>query len=350
MWHTLINNSVNLVRVIAEYNNNYSFGFSLNTTESSYVIPFDKLPKFDYSTLMNLTRFRFTILNNCTSKPILLVLVHSAPGNYDRRKSVRDTWGAKRPHVAIFFMLGGVTTVKAQLELQEENAKFNDIIQGSFLDAYRNMTFKHVMTLKYAIYHCSQAKYVLKTDDDVYVNMPTILDFLTLDLPIYGAKRLLSCSEQSRAPVERSYRSKWRVSFLEYNERYYPPYCPGWIILYSMDVVFALYREVQKWRFFWIDDVLITGLVRKKLNITLSSLTSSVLPKNTMKQILSHDIKNSNIPTFIFGPVNLPVKDMYALSEAMKNVTNYKPVRYLSALICSDCQILIKEQQYYFIV
>ncbi|KAF5288255.1 hypothetical protein FQA39_LY04023, partial [Lamprigera yunnana] len=187
----------------------------------------------------------------------LLILIHSAPKNYDRRKSIRETWGSKRDRIAVFFMLGTVKETLVQNKLEDENESHNDIIQGSFLDIYRNMTYKHVMTLKYAVYHCPQAKYILKTDDDVFVNIPTMLDFLTLDLSPNGAKNLLSCTKQTNAPVKRTYRSKWRVSFSDYKGRFYPPYCPGWVILYSPDVVFTLYKNVQQSKYFWIDDVLI---------------------------------------------------------------------------------------------
>lgn len=320
----IITNSINLSRVVTELNSTLTFAFVLNSNGSSYNYPMETLPKSDYTKLMNISFFKFNLLNNCTSAPLLLILVHTAPVNYNRRKSIRETWGNKQAQVAVLFMLGSVTDAKVQRRLEEENKKYNDIIQGSFIDVYRNITYKHVMTLKYAIYHCPQAKYILKTDDDVFVNMPTMLDFLTLDLSPNGAKGLLLCSKQATAAVSRSYRSKWRVSFTEYEERYYPPYCPGWIIMYSPDVVFTLYREVQKSKYFWIDDVLITGFIRSKQNIMISDISSLVLHGKTMKKVFAHERRIANTPMFLFGPVNLSVKDIYRLNEVVKNGTSYK--------------------------
>lgn len=54
-------------------------------------------------------------------------------------------------------------------------------------------------------------------------------------------------------------RSKWRVTHDEYSERWYPPYCMGWVILYSPDTALALSNEALKEPYFWIDDVHITG-------------------------------------------------------------------------------------------
>ncbi|KAG7209499.1 hypothetical protein KM043_015584 [Ampulex compressa] len=130
------------------------------------------------------------------------------------------------------------------------------------------MTYKHVMALKWTTYHCPSAKYILKLDDDVFVHMPAMLDFLTRDLSPWGARRLILCDLLLAGTVKRSWRSKWRVSPQEYPGRQYPAYCPGWAVLYSPDAVFLLYREAQKEPYFWIDDVHVTGtLARKCRNI-----------------------------------------------------------------------------------
>ncbi len=46
-------------------------------------------------------------------------------------------------------------------------------------DTYHNLTLKTVMGLKWASIFCPQAKFVLKTDDDIYVNLPLLLDALS---------------------------------------------------------------------------------------------------------------------------------------------------------------------------
>jgi len=102
-------------------------------------------------------------------------------------------------------------------------------------------------------------RYVLKTDDDVFVNPGALIHFLRNGLSSYGARRLILCQYHVNGLVRRSYRSKWRVSYSEYPGRFYPPYCQGWAVLYSPDVVFQLYKESQMSSYFWIDDVFVTG-------------------------------------------------------------------------------------------
>ncbi|KAK5642589.1 hypothetical protein RI129_008756 [Pyrocoelia pectoralis] len=325
IWHIYTSHSI-AIRSVYDYNMSTrysSFSFTLRNINSSYTYPIHQLPPFDYSTLMNLPTFNFLILNKCKTTPLLLILIHSAPTNYNRRKSIRETWGSKLQNASIFFMLGLVREPKLQQKIKEENTNYRDIVQGTFLDVYRNVTYKHVMSLKYAIYHCPNAKYILKTDDDVFVNMPKIMNFLTLEMSPYGAERLLSCSKRNHSPVKRSYRSKWRVSFKEYPNRYYPSYCPGWIILYSPDVIFGLYKQVQKVDYFWIDDVLITGILREKENIQIHDATSLILPCETVKKILKHEFSYDST-NFLYGPADLSLREMYVLGNFVKNASSLK--------------------------
>ncbi|KAJ8929424.1 hypothetical protein NQ314_017873 [Rhamnusium bicolor] len=246
--------------------------FQMNTVYSLYTQnytgfanPAHQLSVTDYNQLIDLN-FSFVILNLvCNeSSPLLLVLVHSSPKNFAKRRTIRETWGRKSEHVKILFMIGTVNSSDLQKTLENENRLHNDFIQGNFLDTYRNITYKHVMVFKYVIYHCPQAKYILKTDDDVFVNMPTMKKFLTVDLSPFGANKMLFCTPRKNTKVLRTYRSKWRVSFTEYPNRNYPTYCPGWTLLYSPDVIFALYKEAQRADYFWIDDIHITGTLTAK--------------------------------------------------------------------------------------
>lgn len=154
------------------------------------------------------------------------------------------------------------------------------------------------------------AKYVLKLDDDVFVHIPAMLDFLKRGLSPWGARRLILCDPISTGTVKRSWRSKWRVSPLEYPGKQYPAYCAGWAILYSPDSVFLLYREAQREPYFWIDDVHITGTLARKVNLTHASLHSLVLTGDSMHQLLD----NPGIrKEFLFGPPDLTENNIKAL-------------------------------------
>lgn len=104
----------------------------------------------------------------------LLISVSSSPGNFKKRQTLRDTWTRRSlfPHTRLVFMLGDTTDAKTRDLLKLESHIYQDIVQSSsFMDAYRNLTFKFVMSLKWISEYCAASKYVLKVDDDVFTNM-----------------------------------------------------------------------------------------------------------------------------------------------------------------------------------
>lgn len=300
--------------------------YTLNSANSTAFL-YPTLSPDDYSRLINLSNFKFLILNKCPAKGhqlLLLILIHSSPTNYAKRKTIRETWGQKRDLINVVFMLGAVENQTVMDDVRLENEKYGDIAQGNFIDSYRNMTYKHVMVFKYAIYYCPHAKYILKTDDDVFVNMPRMVDFLNLDLSPSGTNNLLFCTPYRNARAMRSYRSKWRVSFYEYPDRYYPPYCPGYALLYSPDVLFALYNKVQKSKYFWIDDVLITGILLKELQIEHTEFDYLTLTRSTQQKIING--YNGSVSTFLYGTPDLSEKEVRSLWNYIHKYSQNKSV------------------------
>lgn len=275
----------------------------------NFSYPLHLLAPNDYGLLVNYS-FTFNILNlGCDEDTFLLVLVHSSPSNFKKRAVIRSTWGNKTEDVKLYFVMGKPVAPSTQEKIENENKNHQDIIQGNFLDVYRNLTYKHIVTLKYATYHCSQAKYILKTDDDVFVNMPLMKHFLSVDLSPFGTSELLFCTLKKSATVLRTYRSKWRVGFEEYPFRTYPPYCPGWAILYSPDILFRLYKAAQNTlEVFWIDDVHVTGILAAKTNITHTDSTSLIISKRAQFNL----VKNYVFPKkpFLFGQPDLKETDI----------------------------------------
>ncbi|KAI8129342.1 3-N-acetyl-beta-D-glucosaminyltransferase A, Lactosylceramide 1 [Lucilia cuprina] len=322
------------------------------------------LPPQDFNQLIDLNNFQFLMPQPVCSNHIeALILIHSAPKNYEKREIIRETWASISHHrvespLRVIFLLGAVESEQLQEDLENENNQYRDIIQGSFIDDYRNMTYKHIMAFKWFLYNCPQAQILIKVDDDVYVNTPQLIKYLreqqqqqqqqqmnTNDKPTIATavtvtpnktsattttttsttassifhklnifasetppssestttttafnasqqlfnhpENLLFCQKIIGSLVKRSYRSKWRVSFKEYSERYYPPYCPGYAIIYSPDIIFRLYKAAQNFKYFWIDDVHITGVLAQQTNTTITTSSHYVLYSNECDQILT---------------------------------------------------------------
>lgn len=60
-----------------------------------------------------------------------------------------------------------------------ESKQYDDIIQERFIDSYNNLTLKSIAMLKIATNYClNTTKYLLKIDDDIFLNMPLFIEML----------------------------------------------------------------------------------------------------------------------------------------------------------------------------
>jgi len=61
------------------------------------------------------------------------------------------------------------TCLKAAVDA--EFARHGDLVQGNFVDSYKNLTLKAVMGLRWMSQYCSEAPFAIKTDDDTFLNI-----------------------------------------------------------------------------------------------------------------------------------------------------------------------------------
>lgn len=193
-----------------------------------------ELVKDNYTQLIDLKNFTF-LLNPSVCDHIegLLLLVSSKPSHVNPRELIRKTWAQQTHSTKLVFLLGippdetmqDNTTLSEQII--KESVLYGDIVQGTFLDTYRNLSYKHVMGLKWVAHHCHTAKYVLKGDDDAIVHSEALMHFLARDLSPWGARKLILCEIYTDSPVDRDNSSKWYVTKQEYEDDQYPEYCFG---------------------------------------------------------------------------------------------------------------------------
>jgi hypothetical protein len=127
--------------------------------------------------------------NTAASKPSLFVTVNSAPGNFDKRKMIRQTWlnhlkeenrnkNGSFSLVGFAFILGMTDNNETQSKLQEESQTHGDIIQIGMSDFYRNLSLKVAGLFNWFYNHCPDIDFVYKVDDDVYINVRNLAQFL----------------------------------------------------------------------------------------------------------------------------------------------------------------------------
>lgn len=196
----------------------------------------------------------------------LLIVIPSAPSHHEARMAVRQTWGHfnNRRDVSIAFMLGITKNSSLQNQINSEEYLYGDIIQGKFMDTYDNLTLKTIAILEWVDNYCSNVAFVLKTDDDMFINVPKLLTFISKhnknNRVIYG--RLA----KKWKPI-RNKKSKYYISRQQYKPAVFPDFTTGPAYLISSCVIHDLYLAALNHTYFKLEDVFITGIVAHYINV-----------------------------------------------------------------------------------
>ena len=202
---------------------------------------------------------------------ILLVVVCTGMVNFDERKAIRNTWGSmlkENSEAKLIFMLGSGSDPYVQGEIESESRQHGDIIQENFTDSYRNLSLKSVGVLKWVKYFCSNVRLIFKADDDIYVNVPNLMD-LVMKIKSVSSPFIMGYIFKGAKPVVDK-TSKWYTPKEDYNESFYPDYVSGTSYIMSNSAVKQLYTAALNTKLFWLEDIYITGICRRKATIRLS--------------------------------------------------------------------------------
>jgi hypothetical protein len=125
------------------------------------------------------------------------------------------------------FILGVSLNETVNQLVEEENSKYGDIIQGDFLDTYRNHSYKSLVSWRWITHACMKAKYYLKIDDDVLPVTPTLLLYLA-DKELFNPPALsFSSAVVYSSEPNRNKSSKFFVSHEDFPDNFYPDYPEG---------------------------------------------------------------------------------------------------------------------------
>ncbi|XP_063289359.1 beta-1,3-galactosyltransferase 4 [Pelobates fuscus] len=187
--------------------------------------------------------------NACSNSPFFLILVTSTPSHLNRRDVIRQSWGRLSTSLTLFLM-GVPESQDEKAALVQEAGFHGDIIQAAFADTYRNLTLKTLVGLTWAVETCKNAKFLLKTDDDVFVNTPSLSDFLRVKKgPLYLGRVHWHVSP-TRETYNRHYTSKD-----EYAGDYFPPYCSGTGYILSQEAAVLILQEQGRVPLLSLEDV-----------------------------------------------------------------------------------------------
>lgn len=238
--------------------------------------------------------------NVCPSNALVdyLFVVFSAAEHVESRRVLRDTWvkDARRSSGnRVIFIFGQPGNAKLQSVLEFESEQYGDIVQESFRDSYKNLTFKTVAMLRWANIHCPQARFVVKIDDDSLPNLANLYRAMhgQLEDAIYG--------ELKRGYVpERSPTHKWHIPYEEYPRSVVPEFIMGGMYVIGGRVVDLLYRVTGQVKPFRMEDMFLTGMCAERAKVTRKHLVGTYIEKlsspcDYKKSIYGHHVSASEM-------------------------------------------------------
>ncbi|XP_041053837.1 N-acetyllactosaminide beta-1,3-N-acetylglucosaminyltransferase 4-like [Carcharodon carcharias] len=212
----------------------------------------------------------------CRGKDTFLLLaVKSLAEHADRRAAIRSTWGRERmvggALVRRVFLLGlteiQVRSQTVQAMVDHESEEHGDIVQWGFRESFFNVTLKETLFWKWFSEDCHAAKFALKGDDDVFVNVENVLEYLSDVNPSHD----LYVGDVFRNWFpSRVLNSKYYIPLFLYGNEPYPPYAGGGGYLLSGTSILKLHKASSFQELFPIDDAYV-GMCAQRAKIKVIS-------------------------------------------------------------------------------
>ncbi|KAL1023356.1 hypothetical protein UPYG_G00039670 [Umbra pygmaea] len=220
-------------------------------------------------------RFFPMIINHpekCSGETYMLMVIKSMATQHDRREVIRKTWGKEQlvygKKVRMVFLMGTSSNeaekANHQKLLEYEDYIYGDILQWDFQDSFFNLTLKETHFLKWFSTYCDNVRYVFKGDDDVFVNVQNIFEYLEASAEI---KNLFVGDVLFKAKPIRRKENKYYIPQALYNKTHYPPYAGGGGFLMDAPLVKRLYWASESMELYPIDDVFL-GMCLEVLQVT----------------------------------------------------------------------------------
>jgi len=215
----------------------------------------------------------------CKNQKVMLMAL-TAPKNVQKRERLRRQFGEK-DGVYILFLLGKTSSLSLQEDLQTENMMHGDMVQISVMDHYTALSYKTLTGFIWANRFCGSAKYIVKVDDDVTLDLDKLMLLLETK---YGQQSkyggnvpdIVECPSVMRnmrpwrQNHSESIMSKWSISKEDMDRRVFPDFCPGWLYVLTPRVGLALaevgmLKSNELMMRARLDDIFVTGFLRERL-------------------------------------------------------------------------------------
>ena len=116
--------------------------------------------------------------------------VPSRAGHFRERMAIRNSWGSvvkQDTSLRLFFFVGKEVDeldqkIKDTFAMEKE--KFMDIVELDIKEKYKNLVNKITGLFQWVYVHCNNPEYILKVDDDVFLNSYLLINYLKKIKPL----------------------------------------------------------------------------------------------------------------------------------------------------------------------
>ena len=119
----------------------------------------------------------------------------------------------------VIFLVGMSLNQTSNEQIEKEYHLYGDIVREIFFYTYRNLTSKTIMGIRWASIFCHNAKYVLKSDDNILLNTYRLVNYLEKSPT---KTNTFLCKPHFNAVVVRHNSSKFYVPKTMYQLENYP--------------------------------------------------------------------------------------------------------------------------------
>lgn len=161
------------------------------------------------------------------------------------------------------FLVGKSLDEKVNALIEIEAQQHNDVVIGDFLDTYRNLTYKTLLTLEWPDNHCQNAQYIMKTDEDCYINVISIIKWIKSHQELDKVKPLYLGRIHWDNTPSRENSSKFFVTKEEFMGDIYPPYAAGGGYVFTASLVPKLLQASKSLAVFPMEDAYFGSLMQR---------------------------------------------------------------------------------------
>jgi len=213
----------------------------------------------------------------------MVTFIKSKASNTEIRNFLRRTWTSikyTRNGILMYVFVVGLPKSNETLDLIEKESKYHkDILMIDEEDSYKNIARKTLASMQWASENLPSSYLYSSGDDDMMIDVAALDDNI---MKIINTKSHLPCFpficifKMTSKWVFRDPKSKYYVPFDEYPDTYWPRGCNGGFYTTNVAMVTKIWGRANEERIIRMDDIWITGILRKKCGIPDSCVVGAL--------------------------------------------------------------------------